>query len=84
MSKNYNNEIFNDKNNELTKVNNRNNTNFSTSGRCNTCKYFTFSCGKCNLTGEKITLTYTSDTSKGTFINYIKPSSCMKYQLKRN
>ena len=80
--KNYNSEVFNDKNNELTKENNTNITEFNAKGKCNTCTHFNFGAGKCNLKQKELTLTLTTETPKGSFISFIKPSDCTDFKKK--
>lgn len=62
----------------------------NTSGKCNSCKYFQFGGYKCNKKTEDgklvrsnmLPITYTEETSKGKFINVLRPTSCKDYESK--
>lgn len=79
---NYNSEVFNDKNNDISKANNTNMTEFNSSGKCNGCAHFNFGARKCNLKQKSLSLTITSETAKGNFVSFIKPSNCTDFKKK--
>lgn len=79
---NYNSEIFNDKNNDISKANNTNMTELNSNGKCNGCAHFNFGARKCNFKQEPLSLTITSETAKGNFVSFIKPSNCTDFKKK--
>ena len=83
-TKNYNGEVFNDKNNELAKSNNANLSELNSGGKCNTCAHFNFGARKCNLKNKELSITLTTETTKGNFISFIKPSDCTDFKKKNS
>ena len=78
------------KGSDMEKLNDSNIREMNTSGKCNSCKYFQFGGYKCNKKTEDgkpvrsdiLPITYTKETSKGKFINVLRPTSCKDYESK--
>lgn len=78
------------KGSDMEKLNDSNIREMNTSGKCNSCKYFQFGGYKCNkktddgklVRPDMMPITYTETTSKGKFINVLKPISCKDYKSK--
>ena len=90
MTNNYNAALYTDKESEYSKLNSEVLKNVSDNGRCNKCTYFKFGTRKCEKKDENgnlvrpdmIPVTYTEETSKGHFINVIKPIGCKDFTPK--
>lgn len=89
MTNNYNASNY-AKGSDGAKLNDENLKEMNASGKCNTCRYFQFRGYKCTKKTEEgklvrpdmMPITYTETTSKGNFINVLKPSSCKDYESK--
>ncbi len=90
MTNNYNASLYTDKESEYSKLNSEVLKDISDNGRCNKCIYFKFGTRKCEKKDENgnlvrpdmIPVTYTEETSKGHFINVIKPIGCKDFTPK--
>lgn len=70
------------KDSEGAKRNDENLKEMTSTGRCNSCRYFRFGGYKCTKHNDNIKITYTEKTDKGDFINVIKPTGCNDYKKK--